>query len=181
MKEHTFYITDYCPHRCSYCSSDASSKGKQFLPLDYVIGMLVSHEFDIVNISGGEPLSHPDFYAILEACKKHAKEVWVHTNAIPGIMHNPHVRPDVRIHMNLTVLDNVERIRILKRIKQGRELNKPLATFSHNWDGVRNGDCGHGVTMPDGIEYKTPCAKHKRATKERGNENDEREQGTTPA
>jgi organic radical activating enzyme len=124
---------------------------------------LAGKEFDVINISGGEPLSHPNFYRILEICKAHVKprngRVWVYTNAIPGIMFNANVIPEVPVHANLFTADNTEQVHILKPVNQGRQADRPKVSFSCNYDGQCNADCGHTVTMPDGTIHPAPCKK----------------------
>lgn len=163
MTEHTFYITDRCPHECSYCSSRAKKDGIQFLQIGTIQNYLEHNTLDIINISGGEPLAHPDFYQILEMCKAHVKPrnglVWVYTNAFQGIMFNANVINEVKVHANLTVTDDVEQIHVLKRVAQGREADRPKVSFSCNWEGKCNADCGHKVTMPDGSVHPAPCKK----------------------
>ena len=71
MAEYTIEITTYCPHNCNYCSTNANINGihidiekiKQFLKSNKILAT------DRINISGGEPLSHPKFYEILQLCK----------------------------------------------------------------------------------------------------------------
>lgn len=164
MREHTFYITDYCPHDCSYCSSRAGKEGKEFLSLSIIMQTLEDEpSFDIINISGGEPLAHPDFYRILELCKNNVKprngRVWVYTNAIPGIMFNANVIPEVPVHANLFTADNTEQIHILKPVNQGRQADRPKVSYSCNYDGKCDADCGHQITMPDGSVHSAPCRK----------------------
>ena len=70
MAEYTIEITQYCLHNCNYCSTNATENGihinieiiKQFLKSNNILAT------DRINISGGEPLSHPKFYDILQLC-----------------------------------------------------------------------------------------------------------------
>ena len=78
MAEYTIEITQYCPHNCNYCSTNATENGmhidietiKQFL---YNYNSILTT--DRINISGGEPLSHPKFYEILQLCKQLTPDV----------------------------------------------------------------------------------------------------------
>lgn len=91
--EYTLEITQYCEHNCPYCSSNATTQG-QHVPLEKILEFLEENninENDRINISGGEPLAHPQFYKILQECYKRTKNVWVYTNAIRNIKYNAHV------------------------------------------------------------------------------------------
>lgn len=163
MKELTIEITNYCKERCLYCSSDATTNKDEawFLdPYKDVLMYLWEHgEYDVVNISGGEPLAHPEFYEILEVCKDYAKEVVVYTNALTHIRFNASVIDGVTVDANVTLKDNTEEIHVLKRVKQGREAKRPEVKFSSNWEEC--GECSHKVMRKDGKIYEAPCRKYK--------------------
>ena len=67
-------ITDHCNLRCPICYADSGPHRPGFRDLATVERMLdavVANEGepDVVQISGGEPTLHPDFFAILDAAK----------------------------------------------------------------------------------------------------------------
>ena len=80
-------ITEKCDLACPVCYAD-SSPGKQHRPLAEVIAMLdavVANEGepDVVQISGGEPTLHPDFFAILDAAKtRPIRHLMINTNGL---------------------------------------------------------------------------------------------------
>ena len=67
-------VTDACNLRCPICYANSGPERQTHRPLALVESMLdavVANEGepDIVQISGGEPTIHPDFFAILDAAK----------------------------------------------------------------------------------------------------------------
>jgi hypothetical protein len=163
MTEITFEITDYCPHQCSYCSSNAGPEGNHWLEPFDIATILEDKTYDRINISGGEPLAHPKFYDILLLCKDHITSrtgmVCVYTNAIECIIYNANILPGVRVEGNLPVTENVDKIHILKMVPQGYEARRPDVHYSRNWDNPKCKKCGHVIVRPDGRVTETPCNK----------------------
>lgn len=170
MRERTYEITDYCPHDCPFCSSDTTDSMKDATFMSVVdiardlaeacggTGNFDGQLFDRIIISGGEPLAHPQFYQILMLCRDHARDVIVYSNAIQHIVYNAAVIDGIYVEANLTVLPNVEKLHILKRVEQGREATRPEVKFSGNWDGDCSKECEHVVVRPDGSRGR-PCLK----------------------
>lgn len=81
-------ITDVCNLNCPICYAESGTHRTTYKPLDQIERMLdaiVSNEIepDIVQISGGEPTTHPDFFAILDAAKRRPiKHLMVNTNGL---------------------------------------------------------------------------------------------------
>ena len=81
-------ITDHCNLRCPICYSASGPHRPEFRSLAEIEGMLdmiVRSELhpDVVQISGGEPTLHPDFFAILDAAKRRPiKHLMVNTNGV---------------------------------------------------------------------------------------------------
>ena len=81
-------ICDACNLNCPICFADSGTHRTTYKPLEQVERMLdavVGNELepDIVQISGGEPTIHPDFFAILDAAKRRPiKHLMVNTNGI---------------------------------------------------------------------------------------------------
>jgi organic radical activating enzyme len=160
MTEYTIEITNYCPHECSYCSSDAGPEGHYFLSLEKIKDALRDKSYERINISGGEPLAHPQFWQILQLAKQHAEAVVVYTNALTWICYNATVlQSGVRVDANVPISEGTHTVRVLKKVEQGREKERPEVKFSHNWTEECR-DCGHRVLRYDGVEVKTPCNKY---------------------
>lgn len=81
-------ITDRCNLECPTCYAMSSPRYGRHRTIEEVINMLdiiVANEGepDVVQISGGEPTLHPDFFAILDAAKQRPiKHLMVNTNGI---------------------------------------------------------------------------------------------------
>jgi 7,8-dihydro-6-hydroxymethylpterin dimethyltransferase len=80
-------VTDACNLRCPTCYA-GSAPGRKHHPLSVIIGMLdavVSNEAepDVVQLSGGEPTLHPEFWAIMDACRERPiRHLMVNTNGV---------------------------------------------------------------------------------------------------
>lgn len=81
-------ITDQCNLQCPICYAESSPKRQKHRSLDHVELMLDAvvrneAEPDIVQISGGEPTIHPQFFEILDAAKRRPiKHLMVNTNGV---------------------------------------------------------------------------------------------------
>jgi uncharacterized radical SAM superfamily Fe-S cluster-containing enzyme len=81
-------ITDHCNLRCPICYADSGPHRPGFRNLATVERMLdavVANEGepDVVQISGGEPTLHPEFFAILDAAKRRPiRHLMVNTNGL---------------------------------------------------------------------------------------------------
>ena len=81
-------ITDHCNLRCPVCYADSGPHRPGYRDLATVERMLdavVANEGepDVVQISGGEPTLHPDFFAILDAAKRRPiRHLMVNTNGL---------------------------------------------------------------------------------------------------
>ncbi len=159
IEEITFEITNYCPHECKYCSSNTTSNFKKanFIDKSIILKYLHKKRFNRINISGGEPLSHPDFYQIYNWCKSVSNDVVVYSNLITHRIYNANVIDGVYLEANITLLPETDKIHILRRVKQGRELNRPEVCLSRNYK--QDCTCNHRVMTPEGIIVLTPCNK----------------------
>jgi len=165
VREVTIEITDYCPNSCSYCSSNAGPEGEKYLDITNVYLFLKDEIYDRINISGGEPLSHPQFWTIFKLCKKHVTPrtgfVAVYTNAFDCIMFNANVIPGVRVEANIPLLPNTEKVHVLKMVEQGCEAKRPDVHYSCNWNNEKcSSKCEDRVLKPDGTIGGTPCTKN---------------------
>ncbi len=82
-------VTDHCNLKCPICYADSGPERKEdYRSLEHIIQMLdavVANELepDVIQISGGEPTLHPDFFAILDAVKERPiRHLMVNTNGI---------------------------------------------------------------------------------------------------
>lgn len=161
-EEITFELTDYCPNDCKYCSSDCEMERKKavFLSIKTVQNYLFGKKFKHIILSGGEPLAHHNFWNILQLCKQHSDDVVIYTNAITHLIYNANVIDGVYLEANLTITPETDKIHILRRVKQGKESNRPEVHLSKNHS--KDCSCNHGVVRPDGNIYKTPCNKYEK-------------------
>ncbi len=81
-------INDHCNLNCPICyagSGTANLKYRRFGEIEKMIAAVVRNEGhpDVVQISGGEPTLHPDFFAVLDHCKRQPiRHLMVNTNGI---------------------------------------------------------------------------------------------------
>ena len=81
-------ITDHCNLSCPVCYAASSPKRLTHRSLDQVKFMMDcivrgEGEPDVVQISGGEPTTHPDFFAILDEAKaRPIKHLMLNTNGV---------------------------------------------------------------------------------------------------
>jgi uncharacterized radical SAM superfamily Fe-S cluster-containing enzyme len=81
-------ITDRCNLECPICYANSGPSRDQYRTLDHVqrlIDAVVRNEGqpDVVQISGGEPTVHPDFFAILDRAKAApVRHLMVNTNGL---------------------------------------------------------------------------------------------------
>lgn len=66
-----FAITNACNRGCPWCSACAKRKGKTFLSLDRFRELLPADEPFEVQLEGGEPLCHPDFWEFVRIARAH--------------------------------------------------------------------------------------------------------------
>ena len=81
-------INEHCNLTCPVCFAESSPQKSKHLPLDTIARMfdaLIASEGepDLVQISGGEPTLHPDFFAILAAARaRPIRHVMINTNGL---------------------------------------------------------------------------------------------------
>src|SRR5260221_4490748 len=81
-------VTDACNLRCPICYAGSGPERQHHRPLELIESMLDAvianeGEADVVQISGGEPTIHPDFFAILDAAKRRpTRHLMVNTNGV---------------------------------------------------------------------------------------------------
>lgn len=175
--EITIEITTYCPHECDYCSNHSGPQGR---PLEYetIFNFLhktnAEHKIDRINISGGEPLSHPEFYWIFLACKLFTKNVWVYSNVIEQLMYNTDIIKEVKVEANVCLVPgrdvyipkNASKTHLLQLVPQGKAENmKPGKYHVSSNIKVENdcdhdcSTCNHSLLQADGKVVTAPCKK----------------------
>jgi 7,8-dihydro-6-hydroxymethylpterin dimethyltransferase len=81
-------ITDHCNLSCPVCyaaSGPHRTERRDLATIERMLDAIVANEGepDVVQISGGEPTTHPDFFAILDAAKRRPiKHLMLNTNGI---------------------------------------------------------------------------------------------------
>ncbi|GAB4210220.1 MAG: radical SAM protein [Sandaracinaceae bacterium] len=81
-------VTDHCNLRCPTCYASSGPERTTHRSLEVIERMLdriVSNEGepDVLQVSGGEPTTHPDFFAILDACRRRpVRHLMVNTNGL---------------------------------------------------------------------------------------------------
>ncbi len=81
-------ICDYCNLKCPVCYAESGPQRQRFRSLDEIEKMLDAvvrneREPDVVQLSGGEPTLHPDFFKVLEMAKaRPIRHLMVNTNGI---------------------------------------------------------------------------------------------------
>lgn len=176
--EVTIEITQHCPHECDYCSSNATHESDNVILSVDKIGKFLNdikenrlsisgEEVSIhrINISGGEPLSHPNFYFILKLCEQFTNDVRVYTNALKHIIYNTDIHEEIIIEANVCVIGgraiyvpkNVSCVHFLKVVPQGRA--KGLSAPNLKVSGSNCKDCCHKLLQANGKTVDAPCKK----------------------
>jgi len=127
-----------------------------------------------INISGGEPLSHPFFITILQLCETYTPNVWVYTNALKQIMYNTDVVKEIRVEANVCLTPgkevyipkNADKVHLLQLIPQGRAKDMKPANIavSSNLIPEKKAEhdcahCGHVLLQANRKVVESPCKK----------------------
>jgi len=92
LKELTLEITNACPLKCKHCSSVAGHPLKDELTLmqcKNIVDDFVSLGGNILEISGGEPFSSPNIFALIEYAKEKNLKVYIYTCGVLGTHSEP--------------------------------------------------------------------------------------------
>ena len=105
----TLYVTERCNSRCVTC--DYWRHGRAEVDLESVAGLLPSLEqlgTELVVLSGGEPLIHPEWASIAQLLKSDVRKVWLLTS---GLSLAKHARRAAELFDAITVsLDGTDRV-----------------------------------------------------------------------
>lgn len=111
--EITLEITNYCEYGCLFCPADAVDKEDKDRNIYYLTTSYIKEVLDElngfynitrINISGGEPLAHNEFYDILTLCKKYTSNIWVYTNALTQIVYNTGAIKEIKIEAEVYLM-----------------------------------------------------------------------------
>ena len=92
-------VTDHCNLRCPTCyaaSGPERTTHRTLATIERMLDRIVANERepDVVQVSGGEPTTHPEFFDILDACRRRPiRHLMLNTN---GIRIARHTRLDSR-------------------------------------------------------------------------------------
>ena len=81
-------VTDHCNLACPVCYADSGPhrpEHRSLAAIEHMLDTIVANEGepDVVQISGGEPTTHPDFFAILDAAKRRPiRHLMLNTNGV---------------------------------------------------------------------------------------------------
>ena len=81
-------VTDYCNLSCPVCYADSGPhrlRHRDLTVIERMLDAIVANEGqpDVVQISGGEPTEHPDFFAILDAARRRPiRHLMLNTNGV---------------------------------------------------------------------------------------------------
>jgi MoaA/NifB/PqqE/SkfB family radical SAM enzyme len=95
-------LTNHCNYSCRHCYNDSKPENNEFIDTNELIGFLnYIEEFDpIIELTGGEPLSHPDIRKIIDYCCKNFETVNIITNGSMTKKHDDFISK----YNNLTLL-----------------------------------------------------------------------------
>jgi len=167
--EITIEITNKCNENCSYCSTNAGPGGKH-LPVKQIMTFLEAFEhtkITRINISGGEPLSHPQFYKILMVCYNITENVWIYSNLIRNLIYNTDVIKEVHIHANVCLVPGksvyipkgAQQVHLLQLVPQGRAKGMKPQNIKVSGNMGDKCPCNHKYLQSDGCVVDAPCKK----------------------
>lgn len=119
-------INDHCNLNCPICYAESGTAKQRYRSMDEIrqmVAAVVRNEGspDVVQISGGEPTLHPDFFAVLDLCKvQPIRHLMVNTNGIRIAKDKEFVRrlasymPDFEIYLQF---DSFERVEALLQLR----------------------------------------------------------------
>ena len=168
----TVEITDYCPNECDYCSTNAGPIRKNIIGIKEIESFLNTiATIDRINISGGEPLSHPAFYGILKLCGSYTDNVWVYTNVLKQIIYNTDIVKEIKVEANVCLTPgrevyipkNADKVHLLQLVKQGKAKDMKPANIKVSGNIPRNNcscdSCDHILLQANRNIVSAPCKK----------------------
>jgi uncharacterized radical SAM superfamily Fe-S cluster-containing enzyme len=110
-------ICDACNLRCPVCYAESGPERREFRSLAHIADMLdavVRNEThpDVVQISGGEPTLHPDFFQVLDLAKaRPIRHLMINTNGVRIAREEAFVerlagyKPDIEVYLQFDSLE----------------------------------------------------------------------------
>lgn len=95
-------LTYHCNFSCKHCYSESSPNREQLWDkkkLFDVIKELARSGIQIIELTGGEPLTHPDFLSILKLCSQFFPLIGVNTNGY--LLNKDHIKPFLKLKNRL--------------------------------------------------------------------------------
>jgi uncharacterized radical SAM superfamily Fe-S cluster-containing enzyme len=169
-------ICDYCNLRCPICYAGSGPDRQQFRSLPEIERMLDAvvrneGEPDVVQISGGEPTVHPDFFAVLDLAKaRPIRHLMVNTNGVRIAESEDFVArlagymPDFEVYLQFDSLERDPlvtlrgadlrsvRLRALERLNRHRISTTLVVTLAK---GVNDGEIGRMIDFA----LAQPCVR----------------------
>ena len=130
-------VTEHCNLSCPVCYAESSPDNLEHRPLAEIEAMLDAivaneKEPDVVQLSGGEPTLHPDFFAILDAAKaRPIKHLMINTNGLKLANEPEFVQrlaeysPDLEIYLQFDALDD-HRLKQLRGVHLAKSHQRAL-------------------------------------------------------
>lgn len=135
-------ITDHCNLRCPTCYANSSPERQTHRSLEQIKAMLdlaVKNEVEpnIIQISGGEPTLHPDFFTIIEEAKSRPiKHLLINTNGLKIAQSDDFTRklasyaPGIEVYLQFDSLEN-NALEILRASPLKKVHERALARLNH--------------------------------------------------
>ncbi len=111
-------LTNECQCSCFYCSGHVKEGRGEYLPADHAVELAVKAAelgYDTIELTGGEPLLHPDFVKIITGISQRCPEVSMilSTNGILLEQYLSEIRNSgirkIRIHVDTVLAENYKK------------------------------------------------------------------------
>jgi uncharacterized radical SAM superfamily Fe-S cluster-containing enzyme len=169
-------ICDYCNLRCPVCYAESGPERQQFRTLAQIEKMLdavVRNEGhpDVVQLSGGEPTVHPDFFDIVEMAKaRPIRHLMVNTNGVRIAQEEDfarrlaEVREDFEVYLQFDSFEREPLIQLrgadLRRIREQAIENLNRHNISTNLVvTLKKGLNDHEIGKTIDYALKQPCVR----------------------
>ncbi len=83
----TFIRLTGCPLRCRWCDTVYSFKGGETMSIEAILGRVKEYGVNLVEVTGGEPLAHPQVEELIDRLIGDGYEVLIETSGSEPIAH----------------------------------------------------------------------------------------------